>query len=888
MSLQAVRLQTDRREAPLGIDRPDPTLGWFLEAVVKDARGLRQTACQVLVASAPELLAARQGDLWDTGRLENHSACRIVYAGAPLSTDQICWWTVRVWDQDGVTSPWSPPARWTMGVLAPTHWSPAAWIGREGADATVRLRRSITVRPGLIRALLHVTGLGHYELTANGLKIGEALLAPGWTNYRRTVLYDTFDLTAGLRRGENVLGLLLANGMYNVSGGRYTKFTGSFGPLMAIARLRLDYADGTTEFIGTDSDWRTAAGPITFCCVYGGEDHDARLDLSGWDAPGFDASAWSPAVTRSAPGGELRGVSHAAPPLRTHDTLAPVVVKQLHPGASVYDLGQNASLMPRLVVRGPAGARVRLIPAELVHADGSADRASCGGHDAWWQFTLAGTGADETWFPRFYYHGSRYLQVELTAASEGGELPVIISLAGVVVHTSSRYIGEFECSNPLFNRIRDLVRWAQRSNLVSVITDCPHRERLGWLEQYHLNGPSLRYGFDLSALFEKCFDDMADAQRADGLVPCIAPEYTVFKDGFLDSPEWGSAFILAAWQQYVFTGDDAVLRRHYAGMKRYAAYLGTKAHDHLVGHGLGDWFDLGPKRPGPAQLTPVTLTASAIYYEDLLALEKIAARLGLPEEAAAHAKLAGLVAEAFNRQLYDPAAHRYATGSQTAQSMPLVLGLVPPADREAVLAVLVADIHARQDSITAGDVGYRYLLRALADSGRSDVVYAMNNQSERPGYGYQLAKGATSLGEAWNLTGAAGGASQNHFMLGQIMEWFYHDLAGIQPDPAEPGFCHFIIKPAVVGELAFVRAAHDSAAGRISVEWRRSAGRVSLSVVVPPNTSSTIHVPTSNLESVHEGDAFAAHAPGLTPQPSSPGFAVFTVGSGVYKFDAEL
>jgi hypothetical protein len=749
----------------------------------------------------------------------------------------------RAWAKDSIeTGPWAAAAI-TDGLeirgLNPRD------------NATLLARREFTVKPALRRALVHVTGVGQYELTLNGRRVGEDLLTPGWTTYEKTVLYDTRDVTALVRAGgANALGLTLAGGMYNVRAGRYVKFETLFHPLKAILQLRLEYADGSVELVGTDEQWKLhSGGPVTFSNVYGGEDYDARALPVGWDSAGFDDSKWTRAVTTDGPGGTLLGASHAAAPIRTHDVFRPVAVKELRPGVSVYDLGQNVALIPRLRVRGSAGAVVRIIPAELVKPDGSVDRGSVSRGEglAWWQYTLRGgkSGAVEEWFPQFFYHGSRYLQVELTAGTDGA-LPVVDSIEGVVVHTASPPAGEFACSNELFNRTRTLVRWAQRSNLMSLITDCPHREKLGWLEQYHLNGPALRYEFDLTRLFAKTFGDMADAQTPAGLVPDIAPEFVIFSHAFRDSPEWGSAIILAAWQHYEFTGDDTPLRRYYGAMKRCVAYLQGKSDHDILSYGLGDWYDIGPKSPGISQLTPIGLTATAVYFEDVKTLGAIATRLGKPDEARLFAARADEIRSAFNRKFFDAGKGIYATGSQCANAIALVFDLVAPADRPRVVNALVEDVRAR--GLTAGDVGYRYLLRALADGGRSDVIFAMNNQSEKPGYGYQLAHGATSLTEAWN---AGRGSSQNHFMLGQIMEWFYHDLAGIQPDSTAPGFGKIIIRPAVVGDMTWVKASYESPRGPIKVAWRHTDHAFSLDVNVPPNTNATVYVPADGGVQMH-------------------------------------
>jgi len=875
-----VQVRCEYVRDPLGVDSPAPRLFWELEST---SRSQRQTAYQILTASSADALARDQGDLWDSGQVASDQTIQIPYAGPPLDSAQQVFWKVRVWDGEGRASAWSRPGSWTVGLLNEADWQ-ARWIGAQTEGQTLMLRRDLAVRPGLRRALAFVCGLGLYEMSVNGHKAGNDLLSPGWTKYDKTCLYDSRDITPLICRGANAVGLVLGNGMYNVKAGRYTKFKGSFGPLKAICQIRLDYTDGTTEIIGTDDRWRVSRGPITFSCVYGGEDYDARLEPRGWNRPGFDDALWERAQVVDGPGGRLKGLSCAAPPIRAFDVLKPVAAKALRHGVTVYDLGQNASIMPRMKARGPAGSYVRITPAELTRPDGSVDRGSCGGGEAYWKYTLAG-GASETWLPRFFYQGCRYLQVECMPATDRARLPVVETLEGVVVHSGSEPVGEFSCSNDLFNRIHRLVRWAQRSNMVSVMTDCPHREKLGWLEQYHLNGPALRYEFDLASLFTKGMNDVADCQLENGLVPDIAPEYTVFQGGFRDSPEWGSAYVVVPWQQYEWTGDLDLLRRHYDGMKRYVAYLGTRATNTIVSHGLGDWYDIGPNRPGEAQLTPKALTATAFYYYDTWILAQTAALLGKADDARQYRDLAAQIRAAFNRTFYNVTTHQYATGSQCANSIPLVMDLVEPGNRQAVLDAVAADVQNRGNALTAGDVGYRYLLRALAEGGRSDVIFAMNNQSEKPGYGYQLRQGATSLTEAWN---ADRRSSQNHFMLGQIMEWFYHELAGIGCDPNGPGFARIVIRPQPVGDLTWVKASYDSIRGRIVSDWRRDGDAFTLKVTIPANTTATVAVPAASADRVTEGRTPASPAKGVRFLRQEPGQAVYEVGSGRYEFHSRL
>jgi alpha-L-rhamnosidase len=897
-TLKVESLECEGRPDPLGVDVDAPALSWKLTPIHANDRSLRQTAYQIIAVESPDSSGKNRAELWDSGKVNSAETLHVTYAGKALNSSRKVYWKVRVWDQNNQPSAWSTPASWTMGILRQQDWGRAQWIGAPGDEPvsvegprkkyeTVLLRREFQVKPGLKRAVVHACGLGQYEMRLNGGKVGDAWLTSGWTKYDKTCLYDTREITGSLTTGRNALGLFLDNGMYLSHRGRYIKEQGwAHGPLKAILLLRLEYGDGSTEVIVSDDSWKTCSGPITFSSPYGGEDFDARLEPLGWDRPGFSDTGWEAARLLAATPAKLAGTSCSALPIRAHETLKPIGQKQLEDGTTVYDLGQNASLIPVITVRGPAGSQVRIIPSELVKESGDIDDTMCGGK-SWWSYTLRGNGT-ETWTPRFFYRGARYLKVVCIPAETGGPLPVMESITARVVHSASPLIGDFSSSSELFNRIHTLVRWAQRSNMMSVLTDCPTREKLGWLEQYHLNGPALRYSYDLRTVFSKAMNDMTDSQLADGLVPSIAPEYVAFggnkRNDFGDSPEWGSSLLLVAWQEYQFNGDPSLLSRHYEAMKRYVSYLGTKAENHIVNYGLGDWYDIGPKHPGYSQLTPRALTATAYYYYDAWVLSQTASLLGKNEDATRYAQLAKEIRDAFNKEFFHPETGQYATGSQCANALPLVMNIAEPATRKAVLDNITADI--RQKGLTAGDVGYQYLLRALADGGRSDVIHEMNQASDKPGYGMQLARGATSLTEAWD-TGRS--SSQNHFMLGQINEWFYHDLAGIQPDPAGPGFRKIIIRPAMNCPLGSVHAGYDSVRGKISSTWKKDAGGYSVDVTIPANTTAQVYLPANDAHEAHsirESSLPADQAPGVKFLRMERESAVFAIGSGSYHFQS--
>jgi len=878
-------LRCDYAVNPLGVDSQNPRLFWKLN---DDEREQLQTAYQILVASSEKTLANNKADLWDSGKVDSDETIQIPFSGGRLRSAEQVFWKVRVWDTHGNVSAWSKTATWTMGLLSASDWH-AEWIGAADTNIpSLLLRHEFVVKPGLKRALVNVCGLGEYELTLNGKKIGDDFLSPGWTKYDKTCLYDTRDITADLKAGKNAVGLELGNGMYQVlGGGRFTKFKGSFGPQKAIAQIQLEYADGSVENVGTDKNWRIAPGPITFNSIYGGEDFDARLIQKNWDKINFDDSKWSPALVVNGPGGALRGLSCAAPPLKFFETHNAVSTHTLTNGDLVFDLGQNAAHVPEISVTGPAGSKVRLYPSELLDGEGAINQSSMGaGHRGalWCEYTKA-TDGTETWSPKFFYVGCRYWQVHLTPANTNGALPKINSLAGIVIHSASEPVGEFECSNDLFNRTFTLVRWAQQNNMVSLMTDCPHREKLGWLEEDHLNGPALRYDFDLAQLFTKTINDIADSQLTNGLVPTTAPEYTIFRsktdtnhlrNDFGDSPEWSATFILVPWQQYEFSGDLELFRRHYDAMTNYIAYLGSRADNFIVNYGLGDWYDIGPKKPGVSQLTPIALTATAFYFDNVKVMAQAAALLGKTDDAKSFSELAEKIRTAFNEKFYNITNHFYATDSQCGNAIPLVFNICEPSNRADVVDAIVRDVRSRGNALTAGDVGYRYLLRALADGGRSDVIFDINNQSDKPGYGMQLAKGKTSLTEAWD-----GGSSQDHFMLGQIQEWFYHDLAGIQNAPASEGFKQIVINPQPVGDVTWAKAGYNSIRGKIVSDWKRDGTKFTLNVTTPPNTTATVFVPAKSSAAVTQAD-------GAKFLRMENGRAIFEINSGNHRFESEF
>lgn len=871
---------------PIGIDIERPRFGWVIDP---SEPGARQSACQVRAATSRHRLQSGRPDLWDSGKVASADSLLTPYGGRPLRCGEFAWWQVRVWDGRGKPGPWSAPAFWSKGPSSPGDWK-AKWIAAPAGGSRLPVfRREFRLAGQVARATVFVCGLGHYELRLNGQKVGRREIDPGWTNYRQRCLYSAFDVTDRIRTGNNAFGVFLGNGMFDVGGVRYTKFTGSFGQPQLILQMRIEYRNGTSETLGTDSRWRVSGGPITFSHAYGGEDYDARLEEPGWDRPGFRLSSpWRPAELCPGPGGKL--CAQMAEPVVVRKTLAPVSWKQVG-DVWVADFGQNMSGWPRLRIRGQSGQAVRLIPGEMLKG-GIVDQGQSGG-PSYWQYTLRGTASpsaegwggasgritapqpppesrgSEEWRPRFTYYGFRWLQVE--GAAPAGKAapgqPEIVDLVAEVLYPDVREAGTFECSDPLVNRIHDLIRWAMLSNMKSVLTDCPHREKLGWLEQAHLCGPSLMYNYGLAALYRKIAADMREAQTLNGLVPDIAPEYTVFQGGFRDSPEWGSASIIALWQNYQFSGDLLTLAENYQGMRRYVSYLTRLSRGGILSHGLGDWADVGPNPPG-SHHTPMGVTATATFLYDLRLMAEIAGLLGRDVEAEGFRGQAEDVRAAFNRRFFNPETNNYASGSQAANAMALFTGSVPEDRTSAVQANLVDDVVRRGYHTTAGDVGHRFVLQAVADAGRSDVVLNMMQQTDYPSYGHQLALGATALTEAWD--GPARGWSQNHFMLGHAEEWFYRSLLGIDQAPGSAGWGRIVIRPALDCGLEWARGSYDSPRGRIAVSWKRHGREATVRVTVPPNARATVVLPGRPPRDVGAGShVFVARQPERVRPPQS-------------------
>ena len=683
-------------------------------------------------------------------------------------------------------------------------------------------RKSFTLQDAAVsNAQVVICGLGHFELSVNGTKVGDHFLDPPWSDYADTCYTVSFDVADLLKPGENVLGVMLGHGMYHVPGGRYTKFVGSFGAPKLILCLALSQGD-KKQVITSDATWKTDAGPITFSCIYGGEDYDARREQPGWDQPGFDDSCWKPVKVVKGPGGTLRPAT--SPPVKVIRHLEPASITKLKDGRYEIDLGENLSARPVITVKGRAGTAVTVETAERKGKPWQ-------GHS--YTYTLNGDTQPESFAPHFTYFGFQYLYVSGAVwgndTRSANALPELVDIGADFISSCGPRIGRFTCSNALFNDIDAMIDRSVSSNLQHVLTDCPHREKLGWLEVAHLMGPSILLNYDMGAFYRKVCRDTTDSQLENGLVPDIAPEYVRFQGGFFESPEWGSAAVQLPWLIYRWHGDESILREQYSTMARYTDYLARSRNEAgLVKGGLGDWYDWTPEKGhvGPSQLTPPELPATCMLYDNARILHHAATLQGKVAEEYKWKHLMQNVRRDFLAAYYHGQTKAVATGSQCALAMGLYFGLVPQADREGVLDNLVRTVEANQYRPSTGEVSFRYLVMALAQAGRSDVVYRMIDRTDSPGYGCMLKQGLRTLSERWDRPGS----SLNHCMFGHIQEWFQTYLLGIRQAPGSIGFQKVLIDPFFPDDLDWAKGSFDSPNGRIDVAWARQGDKVEVTI----------------------------------------------------------
>ena len=733
------------------------------------------------------------------------------------------------------------------------------------------LRKEFTVATGVKRAIVYATAQGVYELSLNGQRVSNDVFMPGWTDYKQRIYYTAYDVTDLLKEGPNAIGAILGDGWFrgNISCIGQNKYGNK---LRLKAQLHIDYQNGQSEILATDSDWKASYGPILESDMQAGEVYDARLEMPGWSQAGFDQSSWSPIVT----GASLKPLLQAYPgvPVRAVKELPAVKVSEPTPGTYVFDLGQNFSGWARLKVNGQAGDEVTMIFAEMLKDDGSAYTINLRSARAVDTYVLKG-GGEEVWEPRFTFHGFRYVQV--TGLKEK---PTADTITGIVLYSDSPESSSFECSNPMVNKIQENIVWGQRSNYLEVPTDCPQRdERLGWTGDTQVFIRTGCYNQDVSEFFTKWMVDLMDTQNRQGLFGNQAP---VFHGH--GAAAWACAGIICPWTIYKVYGDTRMIETHYDAMVRYMDACGKDGLGGRKVHTWGDWLAPGGRPP-----TEFISAAYHAYTTSLMA--EMAVALGKIDDATK-----------YNKQFQDIRAHFQKTfvkadgkigrELQTAYCMALSFDLLTAAQRKQAEAHLIERIKADNYHLTSGFLGIPILLPTLTDMGRSDIAYRMIQNTTYPSWGYSIEQGATTIWERWNSYSKDRGFgdvkmnSFNHYSLGACGEWMFRSMLGIETDGA--GFKKITMKPELGEGITWAKGHYDSIQGRIGSDWKIENKTFHWNITVPANTTATVYVPTKDAAAVTESGKPANKADGLKFLRMEKDRAVYQVSAGSYGFVSPL
>ena len=822
---------------PISLDMRHPRFTWVAAA----DEGGAQAAYQIQVASSPFRMADEKADVWDSGWIESSLSAMVPYAGPDLAEETDYWIRVRIRDFSGSTSDWSAFFRFGTAFFTPDQslWQKLWLTTTEYISLSPSFRREFEINKTLARARLYFSGLGYGQLSLNGQRVGNHELDPAWTDYRHSIMYVTHDVTHLLQPGLNAVGVRLGNGWFAPPSFKAPQFA---------MRLHLFYADGSDEWVESKprQAWKMSYdGDIRGSSIYHGETIDAGLRKPGWDRPGFDLSApdagrWVTPLDAEAPGGKMK--SQLLEPIEIVSSWHPLSAVAVKNGVYVLDAGQNISGWVSASLSGKQGQCITLQYAEALRDDGTVHTDNLRTAKATDVFVLSGCGTDH-FRPSFTFHGFRYVQISGLDAP-----PVLDDWLVEVVRSAVLPRGVFQCSDPLLERIQQMCWWTECTNLMGLPTDCPQRdERLGWLNDMTVRAEEAMYNFGMGGLYSKWLQDISEAQgKTTGAITDTAP-FTGF--GQQPADPVCSSYLVIPWLLYLHGGDRRILEQHYDGLKAWVGYLENQTDDGLVGYSyFGDWASpIGGAIEGSngcgavSAITPGALMSTGYLYFDACLMEKIARLLDHQDDVRRFAELAEKTAAAFQRAFYHENEHYYGLNSQAANVFALYLGLVPAEDRQHVIGHVVADLREQGGHFTTGNQCTKYLMDILSENGYEDLAYDIVSSHEYPGWGFMLDHGATTVWERWEHVTEGpeiGMASLNHPMNAVISVWFYKHLCGLKIDPEQAGFARFLIEPVFPKKLDAAQCWLDTVKGKVAVGWKREAGKITLNITVPYNSTA--------------------------------------------------
>jgi alpha-L-rhamnosidase len=824
--------------------------------------------------------------LWKSGVTNSEESHLVAYCGAALASSSRYFWRVRICDNQGEESPWSETAFFETTLLSGDEWR-AVFIsgedGNAGNDSAAHiLRREFTVSGAVKRARLYASAKGMYIAYVNGQKAGNEVLAPGWTEYRHRLLFETYDVTSSITCGINAIGFMVGPGWYKGDlGWNYRR--NFFGvQTAAIAQLHLEYEDGRIEIIPSDGTWKCDKAPVTYSELYHGETYDARLEQDGWNCVGFEDRSWQPVNIESSDTDILK--PHDGVPVKEHEHFKPVSLFKTPAGETVIDFGQNISGWVQFKVRGRAGDRVKLRHAETLDSDGNFYTANLRKAKQTIEYILRGKG-EETYSPHFTFQGFRYIAID----EWPGELNME-KFEACAVYSDMRPVGEFSCSHPKLNQFVSNVRWSMKDNFVDIPTDCPQRdERMGWTGDAHMFLRAANYLMETAPFFRKWLKCLAVSQFPDGRIPHVAPD--VLNDinelnekitGHAGATAWADAAVGIPWRVYVDFGDTGILEEQYPSMKKWVDYIRKTAQDGTlfnVGFHYGDWVALDAKEGSYFGATPTDLIATAFYAYSADILAKTAALLGKEDDSTQYAALREEIGKAYQNEFFTPNG-RLAARTQTAHILSLAFNLTPPEFKARTINTLVELIAEQNTHLTTGFLGTPYVCHVLADNGRADLAYELMLKEDFPSWLYQINKGATTIWEHWDGIKPDGSMwnpdmnSFNHYAYGAVCDWVFGAIGGLNTDQKKVAYKHSILRPLIVSEaLCWAQTRYESVYGLIAVSWEKKDGNVLVQVSVPPNTTATLTLPGAKAGTI-SGITFTEVLGGATS----------LLGSGSYSF----
>lgn len=891
------KLFVENRVSPIGIDNPQPKFTWVISSTSRD---ISQSSYEIQVSTSEKNFKANI--IWESDKIDSKQSVKVPYEGPELSSSKSYYYRVKVATNQG-NSAWSEITSWQMGLLKESDWK-AEWV-TPGYEEPEELkpcpifRKEIQVDKKIASATAYITAHGLYEAHINGQRIGDAYFTPGWTSYNKRLQYQTYDITEQLKTGSNAIGAILGSGWYRgtLAWGDNKNIYGS--DIALLMQIDVQYTDGSSQTFGSDGSWKSGTGAIQSSSIYDGETIDASKTQKGWNNIGFDDQAWPNAKT--ADYGYSNLIATYNEPIRKHEIIKPIDVITTPKGEKVLDFGQNLVGFVEVDIAGKKGSKITLHHAEVLDKEGNFYTTNLRGANQENNYILNGEG-QEHFEPHFTWQGFRYVKI---TGIEGEINPE--NFTAVALYSDMDKTGSFETSNDNLNKLQHNIQWGQKGNFLDVPTDCPQRdERLGWTGDAQVFFRTAAYNMKVDNFFSKWMQDLSADQRQDGAVPHVIPN--VLGEGAAGSAGWADVSTIIPWEMYLLYGNKTILEKQYPSMKSWVEFIHTKSKDMLwnTGSHFGDWLFYRPDddNDGRSALTDKHLIAQCFFAHSTQLLINTAEVLGKQEDVQNYSRLLEQIKAAFLKEFATPNG-RLVSSSQTAYVLALQFDMLPEALRPQAAERLANNIKSYNYHLTTGFLGTPYLCHVLSRFGYQDLAFTLLMQPSYPSWLYPVSQGATTIWERWDgqkpdgTFQTPGMNSFNHYAYGAIGDWMYRTLAGINSSetPGETGYKTIIIKPhwdnnllsekvkeKVLQPLDEVKAELETYYGTIGSHWKKEAGKVSLELNIPANTTAKVYLPTSSLDKITEGEEALEKIKSIHSIKQENRQVILEIGSGAYQF----